>query len=209
MNSTPDRVIATLKSMPEYVALFKKAFPKEKDPVTFDNFAKVVEIFESTLLTPDSRFDKFLKGDKKALNNIEKEGLALFIDKGCADCHGGVNMGGSDYYPFGVVEKPTAEITAGDTGRFKVTNTEKDQYVFKSPSLRNIELTPPYFHSGKVWSLKEAVKIMGSAQLGIALTDNEVDKIVAFLKTTTGKQPVITYPILPPPTDATPKPDLK
>jgi len=91
----------------------------------------------------------------------------------------------------------------------KSQTQRKNQYVFKSPSLRNIELTPPYFHSGKVWSLKEAVKIMGSAQLGIALTDNEVDKIVAFLKTTTGKQPVITYPILPPPTDATPKPDLK
>jgi cytochrome c peroxidase len=209
MNSTPDRVVATLKSMPEYIALFKKAFPNEKDPVTFDNFAKAVEVFESTLITPDSRFDKFLKGDKKALNKVEKEGLALFIDKGCASCHSGVNMGGQDYFPFGVSEKPATEITAGDTGRFKVTNTEKDQYVFKAPSLRNIELTPPYFHSGKVWSLKEAIKIMGSSQLGINLTDDEEEKIIAFLKTTTGKQPVITYPILPPPTDATPKPDLK
>ena len=208
MNNTPERVIETLKSMPGYVEMFKKAFPGEKDPVTFDNMAKAIEAFEATLITPDSRFDRFLKGDSGALTPEEKEGLRLFIDKGCAGCHGGINMGGQGYFPFGVVERPAEEIIAGDVGRFKVTGVKSDEYVFKAPSLRNIELTPPYFHSGKVWSLREAVAIMGSAQLGISLSQEEIDRIVKFLRTTTGRQPKVEYPVLPAPTDATPKPQL-
>lgn len=209
MSNTPEGVVATLNSMPEYVAMFKNAFPGQKDPVTFDNFALAVEVFEATLNTPDSRFDLFLKGDQKALNKTEQEGLALFIDKSCADCHQGINMGGHDYYPFGLVEKPSKELTAGDKGRFMVTNTASDEYVFKSPSLRNIDLTAPYFHSGKVWDLKEAVKVMGIAQLGISLDDAEADKITAFLKTTTGKIPEIVHPNFPAPTATTPKPMLE
>jgi cytochrome c peroxidase len=208
MNNTPEMVIKTLKSIPEYVELFKKAFPGDIDPVTFDNMAYAIEAFEATLITPDSRFDKFLKGDETALTDNEKKGLSLFMDKGCADCHAGINMGGNDYYPFGVVEKPSEDITQGDVGRFSVTNTEEDKYVFKSPSLRNIELTAPYFHSGKVWELRDAIAIMGSAQLGIELSKKEVDLILAFLKTTTGVQPKIEYPILPGSTKDTPKPKL-
>lgn len=209
MNSDPERVVKTLKSMPEYKALFSKAFPGEDDPVTFDNTAKAIEVFEATLLTPGSAFDRFLKGDAQALNAEEKTGLETFIKKGCAACHGGVNMGGTGYFPFGVVEKPAEEITAGDTGRYKLTGAKSDQYVFKSPSLRNIELTAPYFHSGKVWPLREAVAIMGSSQLGISLSDKDVDRIVDFLKTTTGTIPEITYPELPKATDETPLPVLK
>jgi cytochrome c peroxidase len=97
---------------------------------------------------------------------------------------------------------------AGDLGRSKVTGTKSDEYVFKSPTLRNIVLTPPYFHSGKVWSLREAVAIMGSAQLGASLTKMDIDKILAFLDATTGDQPVVDYPILPASTDSTPKPKL-
>lgn len=208
MNNNPDMVVKTLNSMPRYIEMFKKAFPEQKEPVTFENMANAIEVFEATLLTPDSAFDKFLKGDAKALNSAEKEGLGLFMDKGCSGCHGGINMGGEGYFPFGVVQRPAAEIMAGDKGRFKVTNTEADEYVFKSPSLRNIALTPPYFHSGKVWKLKEAVGIMGSAQLGANLTGSEIDKIDAFLRSTTGTQPKIEYPILPAPTDETPKPKL-
>ena len=209
MSNTPERVVATLKSIPEYVALFKKAFPGEKDPVTFDNVAKAIEAFEATLLTPDSRFDRFLKGDRQALNAEEKEGLRLFIEKGCANCHGGLNVGGNMYAPFGVVEKPGAEILPpGDKGRFAVTKTASDEYVFKVPSLRNIALTYPYFHSGKVWRLEDAVAIMSSAQLGAELKPAEVKKITAFLRTLTGQQPQITIPILPPSTDKTPKPVL-
>jgi len=210
MNNKPERVVETLKSMPEYVKLFAKAFPGQKDPLTFDNMAKAIEVFEATLITPDAPFDRFIKGDRKALDAKKQEGLRLFMDKGCAACHNGVNVGGGGYFPFGVVEKPAGEIRpVADTGRFKVTNTASDEYVFRSPSLRNIDLTPPYFHSGKVWKLQEAVAIMGSAQLGIKLNGEEAGKIVAFLGTLTGRQPKVEYPLLPPNGPATPQPLLQ
>jgi cytochrome c peroxidase len=208
MNNTPEATIKVLKSMPEYVALFKKVFPGQPDPVTFDNMAEAIEAFEATLLTPDSPFDLYLKGNKDALTAAQKEGLRVFMDKGCVTCHGGINMGGEAYFPFGLVERPRAEIIAGDTGRYKVTQAKSDEYVFKAPSLRNVELTPPYFHSGKIWSLQEAVRIMGAAQLGATLTAEEVDRIVGFLRSTTGVQPKVEYPILPAPTEQTPQPKL-
>jgi len=208
MNNQPEMVVKTLKSMPEYIGLFKKAFPGEKDPVTFDNMAKAIEVFEATLVTPDSPFDKFLKGDAGALGAREQKGLATFIDKGCSDCHGGINMGGDDYYNFGVIKVPTSRLVADDKGRFKVTQKPGDEFAFKSPSLRNIELTTPYFHSGKVWSLKAAVVVMSTAQLESSLKKDEVDNVVAFLKSTTGKQPSIMHPIMPKPTDKTPQPKL-
>ena len=208
MNNKPEMVVKTLKSMPEYIALFKKAFPGEKDPVTFDNMAKAIEVFEATLVTPDSPFDRFLKGDAGALNKQEQKGLATFIDKGCSDCHGGINMGGDDYYNFGVIKVPASRLVADDKGRFKVTQKAGDEFAFKSPSLRNIELTTPYFHSGKVWSLKAAVVVMSTAQLETSLKKNEVDNVVAFLKTTTGKQPAVMHPIMPKPTNKTPQPKL-
>ncbi len=209
MNNTPDQVLKTLNSMPEYVKLFKAAFPADKNPVSFDNMAKAIEVFEATLITPDSRFDRYLKGNRKALSAREADGLKLFIDKGCAGCHGGLNLGGSGYYPFGVVAKPAENIMPrGDKGRFSVTKTSGDEYVFRAPSLRNVAITGPYFHSGAVWSLKEAVAIMGSAQFGIQLSGNETDVITAFLDSLTGRQPRIVYPILPPSTDATPHPML-
>jgi cytochrome c peroxidase len=208
MNSTPARTVATLKSIPAYVAAFKAAFPGEGDPVTFENMARAIEVFEATLLTPNSRFDQFLTGKIDALNADEKRGLEVFMSKGCSPCHSGVNLGGQGYFPFGVVEKPGAEILpAGDKGRFQVTKTASDEYVFKSPSLRNIALTAPYFHSGKVWDLRQAVAVMGSAQLGAKLTEAETDSIVAFLKTLTGTQPRVEVPVLAPHTRETPLPE--
>lgn len=210
MNSSPERVEKTLKSIPEYVEKFKKAFPKESNPVTFDNTAKAIEAFEATLLTPNSRFDQYIKGDPQALTEEEKAGLKLFMGKGCSGCHNGINVGGNGYRPFGVVEKPGSEILPPkDKGRFAVTKTASDEYVFKVPSLRNVALTAPYFHSGKVWDLKQAVDIMGSAQLGITLNQKDTASIVAFLKTLTGEQPTIEYPILPDRTDKTPLPVTK
>jgi len=208
MNNRPDVVVATLKSIPEYVEMFRKAFPQDKDPVTFDNMAKAIEAFEATLLTPDAPFDRYLRGDGKALTDKQKKGLALFIDKGCAGCHNGINIGGHDYFPFGVVEKPGADVLPPeDKGRFKVTRTADDEYVFRAAPLRNVALTAPYFHSGKVWNLKQAVAIMGDAQLGKGtLSEDDVDAITAFLESLTGKQPQVVYPILPPRTDATPLP---
>lgn len=206
MANTPDQVVATLKSMPQYVAWFEAAFPDEADPVTFDNMAKAIEAFEATLITP-APFDAYLNGDDEALTDVEKEGLALFMDKGCAACHSGVNVGGHGYYPFGLIEKPGADILPeNDKGRFEVTKTVDDSYVFRASPLRNIALTAPYFHSGRVWDLGVAVAIMGTSQLGEELNDQEVEAIVAFLGSLTGAMPAITYPVLPPETAATPRP---
>ena len=129
---------------------------------------KAIALFEATLITPNAPFDRFLKGDAAALSATQKEGLALFMDKGCASCHNGINVGGGMYAPFGVVERPGADILPpGDKGRFVVTKTASDEYVFKVPTLRNIRLTAPYFHSGQSWDLGQAVAVMGASQLGI------------------------------------------
>ncbi|WP_425328365.1 cytochrome-c peroxidase [Pseudomonas nitroreducens] len=207
MHNTPKNVEATLQSMPEYVAAFGKAFPGDKQAVSFDNMARALQAFESTLITPNSRFDLYLKGDETALDAKEKKGLQTFMSAGCISCHNGVNLGGQAYFPFGLVKKPDGKILpTGDLGRFEVTKTQNDQYVFRAAPLRNIALTAPYFHSGQVWNLEEAVAIMGTAQLGKQLNAEEVGDIVAFLKTATGKQPKVEYPLLPPSTATTPKP---
>jgi len=210
MNSTPDRTVKTLRSIPAYVDHFKQAFPGQADAVTFENMARAIESFEATLVTPHSRFDDYLGGKSDAINASEKKGLELFMAKGCVSCHNGVNFGGTGYFPFGVVEKPGSDILpTTDKGRFEVTRTASDEYVFKSPSLRNIELTAPYFHTGKVWDLQQAVAIMGSAQLGATLNASETQAIAAFLRTLTGTQPKVDYPILPPHTSTTPLPDVR
>lgn len=206
MANTPANVVKTLKSMPTYTQWFKEAFPEDKDPVTFDNMAKAIEAFEATLITP-APFDAYLNGDDAALNADQKKGLALFIDKGCVACHSGVNVGGHGYYPFGLIEKPGAEVLPpNDKGRYAVTSTVDDEYVFRAAPLRNIAVTAPYFHSGKVWDLKVAVQIMAESQLGEALPDKDAALIVDFLKSLTGTVPAVTYPTLPPETLATPRP---
>jgi cytochrome c peroxidase len=136
MNNTPKVVEETLLSIPTYVAKFKTAFPNEAQPVTFDNLARAIEAFEATLITPASRFDQFLEGNVAALTAVEKDGLRLFMDKGCVACHQGVNLGGEEYYPFGVVEKPGAVILpAKDRGRFEVTKTADADYMFRAGPL--------------------------------------------------------------------------
>ena len=209
MNNTPDRVVTTLRSMPVYVEMFTAAFPAQQDPLTFDNVARAIEAFEATLVTPDSAFDRYLSGDAHALTADQKKGLQLFLDKGCVACHQGVNVGGQGYFPFGVVRQPDASVRpAGDKGRYQVTHTAADEYVFRAPPLRNVALTYPYFHSGGVWSLAEAVEVMGSTQLGVQLTAGEVTEIADFLTSLSGRQPVVDYPVLPPSTAQTPKPVL-
>lgn len=206
MANTPDNVVATLKSMPDYVSWFTASFPDDADPVSFDNMAKAIEAFEATLLTP-SPFDAYLNGDDNALTAEAKSGLQLFMDKGCSSCHSGVNVGGHGYYPFGLIEKPGSEILPpGDKGRFAVTETADDEYVFRASPLRNIALTAPYFHSGKVWDLSVAVEIMAESQLGESLKPEETAQIVAFLNSLTGTMPAVTLPVLPPETAATPRP---
>lgn len=206
MNATPEHVEDTLNSIPQYVEMFEKAFPGDKPAVTFDNVAAAIEAFESTLVTPNSRFDQFLAGED-SMNEMEIDGLRLFINKGCVACHAGINLGGQGYFPFGVIQKPGADVLPeGDKGRFTVTETATDEYVFRASPLRNVALTAPYFHSGEVWDLRQAVAIMGSSQLGQELNDEEVESITAFLHTLTGDQPKVEYPILPPSTRDTPKP---
>lgn len=207
MNNTPERIEATLKSIPEYVAEFGKAFGGN-NPVTVDNAARALAAFETTLITPNAPFDRFLKGDDKALSKQQKDGLALFMDSGCTACHNGVNLGGQAYFPFGVVKRPGADILPPeDKGRFAVTNTASDEYVFRASPLRNVALTPPYFHSGEVWDLEQAVAIMGGSQLGRELKAPEVDAITAFLGSLTGDQPQVMLPVLPPSGPKTPKPE--
>lgn len=206
MANTPAAVEATLNSMPAYVEMFTAAFPGEDSPANFDNMAKAIEAFEATLITP-APFDAWLNGDDAAMTDEAKAGLQLFMDKGCASCHSGVNVGGHGYYPFGLIEKPGSDILPeGDKGRFAVTDTVDDEYVFRASPLRNIALTAPYFHSGKVWDLSVAVEIMAESQLGEALQPEETAQLVAFLDSLTGTLPEITLPVLPPETAGTPRP---
>ncbi|MBI5233346.1 MAG: cytochrome-c peroxidase [Deltaproteobacteria bacterium] len=196
MAASEELVIARLKSMPLYAELFKNGFPDKTQPLNYTNVAKAIAAFERTLLTP-SRFDDFLKGNKKALQPKEKEGLKLFVEKGCAACHNGAGVGGGDYKKFDY---------GTDQGRYTVTNKEEDRMVFRIASLRNVSLTYPYFHDGEVWSLKEAIRIMAKKQLNTELTDQEVADIAAFLGSLTAKKLSFVLPQLPASTDDTPKP---
>jgi cytochrome c peroxidase len=208
MASPTAHVAEQIKGIPGYRDVFAKAFPGEPDPITLANMQKAIAVFEAMLITPNGPFDRFLRGASDALSPKQKAGLALFMGKGCAGCHNGINVGGSTYAPFGVVRKPGAEfLPPTDKGRFMVTKTPSDEYVFKVPALRNIALTAPYFHTGQAWDLRQAVAVMGASQLGIQLTDDDVDKIAAFLDSLTGEQPKVTYPILPPSTATTPRPE--
>ena len=202
MQAAPEMAISKemaekrISSMKEYRDKFKAAYGTDK--VTFKKIADAIGAFERTLVTP-SRFDKFLNGDKNALTLQEKRGLKIFIDRGCASCHNGVGIGGS-MQKFPLV-KPYKYANIGD---FK---GDKNGMV-KTPTLRNITRTAPYFHNGAVWNLSEAVKIMGETQLGMKLSKNEITSIVTFLKSLDGNLPNITYPKLPSVTKQTPKPQM-
>jgi cytochrome c peroxidase len=177
----------------------------EDEILTINQVTDAIAAFEETLTTPNSRFDYWLKGYDEQISKIEKEGYDLFKDKGCIACHNGVGVGGNSYQKFGIA-KPYDKDTH-TIGRYNVTKDVKDKYVFKVPLLRNIELTPPYFHDASTWSLGKAVNIMAEYQLGLMLTENETSRIVSFLRTLTGEQPSIILPILPLSTAVTPKPE--
>jgi cytochrome c peroxidase len=209
MAISADHAVKQLNGIPGYGPLFAAAFPGQQDPISLSNIGLAIAAFEATLTTPNAAFDRYLAGEESALSAAQKEGLGLFIDKGCAACHKGINVGGGEYAPFGVVEKPGAEfLPENDKGRFQVTSTTSDEYVFKVPTLRNIALTPPYFHSGRSWDLKQAIGVMAASQLGQSLSQTEVERIESFLQSLTGDQPQVTYPILPPSSVDTPRPEL-
>ena len=203
MGSKHEIAVNVIQSIPEYVQWFKGVYGDEK--VNIDRITDAIAAFEETLTTPNSKFDMWLKGYDDAITETEKEGYALFKDKGCIACHYGVGVGGNSYQKFGMA-KPYDKDTQ-TLGRFNVTKKEQDKYVFKVPLLRNIALTAPYFHDASTWKLSEAVNIMAEYQLGLKLTDDETNKIVAFLRTLTGDQPSVIFPILPPSTETTPAPN--
>ncbi len=178
-------VMAELKKVKWYREQFKKAFPEDKEPLTFDNLAKAIGAFERKLVTP-SRWDKFLGGDKTALTSAEKAGFKKFTDVGCNTCHAGPYLGGQMYQKLGLAKPWPKE---DDLGRYEVTKQDSDKMFFKVPTLRNVEKTPPYFHDGSTSSLEEAVKLMARHQLGKEIADTDVASLVAFLKALTGEIP--------------------
>jgi cytochrome c peroxidase len=179
-------VVAVLNSIPGYVIAFKKAFPEDKDPVTYDNMGKAIGAFERKLMTA-SRWDDFLKGNKAALTNAEKIGFNKFIESGCQMCHSGSLVGAGSFAKLGMVKDWPDK---SDPGRFQVTRNDSDKLRFKVPSLRNVEKTGPYFHDGSVATLDKAVNLMAEFQLGKSLSKDEVMFISAWLKTLTGSIPV-------------------
>ena len=204
MQATPEMaapqalVVERINSMPDYVQEFKKAYGKDVK-IDFKTITASIGIFERTLVTP-SAFDDFLNGKEDALSKEEKEGLNLFIDKGCTTCHAGIALGG-EMQAFAI----TGKYTYANIGDFK---GDKNGLV-KTPTLRNITQTAPYFHNGAIWSLAEAVKEMGRIQLGQDISDAEAAKIVTFFKALEGRKPEVSYPQLPNSTGTTPKPDFK
>lgn len=202
MASSHDLAVEVLRSIPAYRTEFEAAFGSPG--VDIDRVTTAIAAFEATLVTPNSRFDKWLVGDKTAITEQEARGYALFKDSGCVACHNGPAVGGGSFQKMGVMEPyKTASKAIGLAG---VTGKDADRLYFKVPTLRNVELTYPYFHDGAAKTLAAAVETMGRLQLGRTFTPQENADIVAFLKTLTGDQPAFKLPVLPPSTDETPKP---
>ncbi len=203
MNMPHTLAVDILQSIPGYVAEFKSVYGKDK--INVDMITDSIAEFEKALVTPNSRFDKWLKGDDKALSKQELAGYSLFKESGCVACHNGPAAGGTSFQRMGVVEP--YKSTSPAEGRSGVTGADADRFNFKVPTLRNVELTYPYFHDGEAATLEQAVDTMGRLQLGRTYNADEIGQIVAFLKTLTGELPQIAMPILPPSSNETPRPD--
>jgi len=181
MGHTFKDLVPELKKTP-YKLQFEAIY---KNGITKENITDAIAEYEKTLITPNAPFDLYLKGNKNALTKEQKEGYELFKSKGCITCHHGINIGGNLYNKFGIFED--ANTTA--FGRYNVTHKERDKFYFKVPTLRNIARTAPYFHDGRTYDLHIAVYSMAKYQLGRKITPQEVDKIVAFLKSLNGELP--------------------
>ena len=202
MAFTHELAVAMLGTIPGYVTEFDRVFKTRT--IDIDKVTSAIAAFEETLVTPNARFDKWLKGDHQAMTSDEQAGYALFKSSGCTACHNGPAAGGAAFRKMGVVEPYKTDNPA--EGRMAVTGKDADRFNFKVPTLRNVELTYPYFHDGAADTLPEAVEVMGRIQLGRRYTPDETAKIVAFLKALTGDQPTFTMPLLPPSSDLTPRP---
>lgn len=201
-----DVVIGRIRKIPGYVAQFKKVFGGS-DPVHIDNAVKAIAAYERTLITPGSQFDKFIKGDKKAISAKAQKGYELVMSTGCITCHMGVNFAGpalpvgTGFYQkfpvFADSEYVAKYNLTKDKGRGEATKKDEDNGMWRVPTWRNVALTAPYFHNGSVGSLEEAVRVMASTQLNKKLSDDDVTSIVAFLETLSGPFPEQTFPRLP------------
>jgi cytochrome c peroxidase len=203
MAFTHELAVGVVASIPQYVDEFDAVF--ESRTVDIERITQAIAAFEETLVTPNSRFDRWLLGDDGALTAAEHEGYRLFKASGCIACHNGPAAGGTSFRKMGVVEPYRTDNPA--EGRRAVTGRDADRFNFKVPTLRNVDLTYPYFHDGAAETLTQAVDVMGRVQLGRRYSDEESANIVAFLKTLTGDQPSFRLPQLPPSSDQTPRPD--
>lgn len=201
MAFTHDLAVDILSSIPQYREEFKKTFNEDK--ITIEQITKALAVFEETLVTPNSRFDQWLKGKDDAITDQELRGYLLFKNSGCVACHNGMAVGSNSFQKMGIVEPYVTDNASA--GRAGVSGKDADRMQFKVPTLRNVELTYPYFHDGAAATLPEAVDTMGRLQLGRKFSEEEIKDIVAFLKTLTGEQPSFTLPILPPSSDETPR----
>lgn len=202
MAFTHSLAIDVLESIPEYVTEFSQVF--DTDEISIDLVTQAIAEFEKLLVTPGSRFDQWLMGDDSALTEQEVAGYDLFKSSGCTGCHNGSAVGGNSFQKMGIIEPYEAKSPA--EGRVAVTGIDADRFKFKVPTLRNVELTYPYFHDGEAETLAEAVEVMGKIQLGKQFSEEENAGIVAFLKTLTGEQPSFALPVLPPSSETTPRP---
>lgn len=202
-----EKAMDRVRAIPGYRPYFERAFGTATDPMTVDNAAKAVAAFERTMITPNSPYDRFVKGDKKALDNSQQRGMNSFAELGCTSCHSGPAFNGPAL-PQGTgffMKFPTftgndyVEKYAflADKGRADVTGNDADAHAFKVPTLRNVALTAPYFHNGAVKTLDEAVRVMAKTQLNRDLSDEQVGDLVAFMHALTGEFPTQTLPRLP------------
>lgn len=189
MGNTWVNVVQRIQDKSDYNNQFNALFD---DGVTKSNIESVLHEYQKTLITPNSRFDKFLMGDDNALTSEEKEGYRLFKTTGCISCHQGINIGGNLFEKIGIYKSYFAEksnLSPADYGRYNLTGLEEDKFVFKVPSLRNVALTAPYFHDGSKATLEEAIEAMAIYQIGQPLAKTHVSQIKAFLETLTGELP--------------------
>jgi cytochrome c peroxidase len=187
MNTTWPELLAKLRADADYVARFKDAYAEGP---TRANVLAALADFQRSLVTPNARFDRYLRGERQALTQSEQQGYTLFKSYGCVACHQGMNIGGNMYQKFGVfAEASGAEIPGApvDLGRYAVTKAPRDREVFRVPSLRNVAATGPYFHDGRAEALEDAVRTMVRVQLGRTLTSEEIRLIIQFLHTLTGE----------------------
>jgi cytochrome c peroxidase len=195
--------VNVIQSIPGYVKSFTDVY--NSSVVSMDYITDAIAAFEETLVTPNSRFDQWLKGNDKALNKDELAGYELFKSSGCVACHHGPAVGGTSFQKMGLLSE--YKSTSPAEGRSGVTGIDAERFMFKVPTLRNVELTYPYFHDGEAATLEEAVDIMGRLQLGREYKADEIKHIVAFLKTLTGERPQFNLPLLPASSETTPRPE--